>query len=69
MKCEIYTRNFRVLPAAVFGLVIGVRKHEHFRDRYPHCRRPGSSWKLCLLIACFEVHIMLWKAKDEERMD
>lgn len=65
MKFEIYKRNFRVLLASVCGLAIGVKKHCHFDDRHGFRDRPGSSWKLCILILCFEVHIMLWKARNE----
>jgi hypothetical protein len=65
MKRGIYTKNFRVLLAAVFGLAIGARKHKHSKDTNPKYRRPGSSWKLCLLVACFEVHIMLWRAYED----
>jgi len=64
-KFEIYTRNFRVFPRLVFGFAIGFKKHCHFRDKHPYHYRFGSSWKLCLLIACFEIHIMLWQAKEE----
>jgi hypothetical protein len=62
----LYKKNLRIFfHPWLLALAIGFKKHEHFRDIYPFYS-DGSSWKLCLCVACFEVHIMLWKAKDED---